>query len=186
MPFSAGCFAPEFFFNPEILAIVTHSMGERVVADQWGCDVPLRGSEYQDPHADYQRALFEELPDLPLPAYMLVVSFGLGPITDVNGAIEMAAGTHRMPRTEALRRMASGEIQFHPVALRVGDVLIRHPWTLHRGTPNSTDEPRALVSIRYVREWYWDKSRTVSAMPIGLWEALTPQQQRMMRFPREA
>ncbi len=37
-----------------------------------------------------------------------------------------------------------------PVTLEVGDVLIRHPWALHRGTPNLTDAPRALLTIRYI------------------------------------
>ncbi|HUJ24146.1 MAG TPA: hypothetical protein VLX58_21570, partial [Bryobacteraceae bacterium] len=64
MPFEPPCFAPEFFFDPEVLAIVRGVMGGRVVADQWGCDVPVRGSEYQEVHVDYRRPLFEEVPDL--------------------------------------------------------------------------------------------------------------------------
>lgn len=76
MPFGPPFFVPAFFFDPEVLRIVHGVMDERVVADQWGCDVPLRGSEYQGAHADYQRPLFGEAPGLPLPVYMLVVSFG--------------------------------------------------------------------------------------------------------------
>src|SRR5262245_49722123 len=53
MPFEPPCFAPEFFFNPEVLRIIHQAM-EEVVADQWGCDVPLLGSQYQQPHVDYQ------------------------------------------------------------------------------------------------------------------------------------
>ena len=48
-----------------------------MVADQWGCDVPLRGSDLQGIHVDYQRPLFAEAPELVLPPYMLTVSFGL-------------------------------------------------------------------------------------------------------------
>ncbi len=70
-----------------------------------------------------------------------------------------------------------------PVPLGIGDVLIRHPWVLHRGSPNQTDVPRALVSIRYVRPWYFDDSREVSCMPRAIWESLTPEQQSAMRFP---
>src|SRR5689334_4010137 len=58
MPFSAGCFDARFFFDANVLSIVRSCMGERIVADQWGCDVPLRGSDYQDVHIDYQRPLF--------------------------------------------------------------------------------------------------------------------------------
>jgi hypothetical protein len=47
------------------------------------------------PHVDYQRPLFGETPDLPLPAYMLVVSVGLVRIAPESGPIEVAPGTHR-------------------------------------------------------------------------------------------
>lgn len=82
MPFTPPCFAPEFFFDPEVLRIVRGAMDDRVVADQWGCDAPIHGSVHQAPHVDYQRALFPEHPDLALPPYMLVVSFDLVPITN--------------------------------------------------------------------------------------------------------
>jgi hypothetical protein len=47
MPFERPCFAPELFFDPVILRIVRGLMNDRIVADQWGCDVPVSGSEYQ-------------------------------------------------------------------------------------------------------------------------------------------
>jgi len=183
MPFDPPCFIPDFFFDSAVLRIVRGVMDDGVVADQWGCDVPLRGSEYQGVHVDYQRPLFSEAPDLLLPAYALVVSFGLVRITPECGPIEVAPGTHRMPRKEALRAVESGQIGLEPVPLEIGDVLIRHPWALHRGSPNSTDSPRALVSIRYVRPWYADGSREVESLPHAVWNSLTPAQQQMMRFP---
>jgi hypothetical protein len=65
MPFDPPCFAPDFFFDDGVLRIVQGAMDERVVADQWGCDVPLSGSQKQEAHVDYQRPLFAEVPDLP-------------------------------------------------------------------------------------------------------------------------
>ena len=88
-----------------------------------------------------------------------------------------------MTRTDALRAVEAGEMGMQRVALEVGDVLIRHPWALHRGTPNVTDMPRALVTIRYVRRWYVDASRDVEHVPRATWESLTAAQQRVMRFP---
>jgi hypothetical protein len=183
MPFEPPCFAPDFFFDTEVLSIVRGVMDDRVVADQWSCDVPLRGSDYQGLHVDYQRPLFGEAPDLALPAYMLVVSFGLVRVTPDHGPIEIAPRTHRMPRKEALRALEAAEIGMRPVPLEIGDVLIRHPWALHRGTPNTTDTPRALVSVRYVRRWYADDSREVNSIPSAVWESLTSEQQSAMRFP---
>src|SRR5689334_19307311 len=58
MPFDPPCFTPEFFFDPEILSTVRGLMDDRIVADQWGCDAPVRGSDYQDFHVDYRRPLF--------------------------------------------------------------------------------------------------------------------------------
>jgi ectoine hydroxylase-related dioxygenase (phytanoyl-CoA dioxygenase family) len=183
MPFEPPCFSPKFFFDNDVLNIVRGVMDDRVVADQWGCDLPLRGSAYQGVHVDYQRPLFAEAPDLLLPAYALVVSFGLVRITQENGPIEIAPGTHRMRREEALRAVESGEIGMQPVPLEVGDVLIRNPWAFHRGSPNTTDVPRALVSLRYVRRWYADNSREVDSVPRAVWESMTSEQQSVMRFP---
>jgi len=183
MPFDPPCFTPQFFFDRDVLNIVRGLMDDRVVADQWGCDVPLRGSEYQGLHVDYQHPLFPEVPDLALPAYAVVVSFGLVPIAREHGPIEIAPGTHRMLRADAFRVVEAKEIAMQAIPLEIGDVLIRHPWALHRGTPNLTDTPRALVTIRYVRRWYADASRDVEAVPRAVWESLTAEQQSVMRFP---
>ncbi len=185
MPFDRPCYATEFFFDPVILSIVRGAMDDRVVADQWGCDVPLRGSTYQELHADYRRPLFEEAPDLQLPTYLLTVSFSLAPIAAENGPMEIAPGTHRIPRAEAMRAVECGEIGLDPVTLEVGDVLIRHPWALHRGTPNLTDAPRAVATVRYVRRWYVDDSREVRPIRREMWASMSAAEQRMMRFPIE-
>jgi hypothetical protein len=183
MPFIPPCFAPELFFDKEVLRIARAVMDDRIVADQWGCDTPVRGSTYQSPHVDYHRPLFPEVPDMELPTYMLVVSFALVPVTQGSGPIEIAPGTHRLLRKAALRAAESSGIPMQSVPLEIGDVLIRHPWALHRGTPNMTDTPRPLLSIRYVRRWYVDDSRDVSSMPQAVWGSLTPEQQEIMRYP---
>jgi hypothetical protein len=58
MPFDPPCFAPEFFFDAEVLRILRGAMGDR--------------------RCGYRNPLFPECPARPLPPYMLVVSFGLG------------------------------------------------------------------------------------------------------------
>jgi ectoine hydroxylase-related dioxygenase (phytanoyl-CoA dioxygenase family) len=113
----------------------------------------------------------------------MVVSFGLIRIAKEHGPIEIAPDTHRMKRTDALQAVEAGEVGLQAIPLEIGDVLIRHPWALHRGTPNTTDEPRALATIRYVRRWYADASRDVEALPHATWESLTAEQQGMLRFP---
>jgi ectoine hydroxylase-related dioxygenase (phytanoyl-CoA dioxygenase family) len=176
MPFTPPCFSSEFFFNPKVLAIVHTVLDDRVVADQWGCDVPLRGSTFQKFHVDYQRPLFPALPDLELPPYMLAMSFGLVPIGLKSGPIQIAPGTHRMPRLAAEQAVENGDIEVCSVPLNIGDVLIRHPWALHRGTPNELDIPRALATIRYVRRWFTDSSREANIIPRYVWETLSEDQ----------
>jgi hypothetical protein len=122
MPFDPPCFAPDFFFDDAILRIVRGAMDDRIVADQWGCDVPVEGSTYQGIHVDYARPLFAEAPEIVLPPYMLVVSFGLSRMARADGPIEIAPGTHRMPRAAALRAVEAGTISLRPVELDVGDV----------------------------------------------------------------
>jgi hypothetical protein len=186
MPFHTPCFSPEFFFNGTLLALVQRVMGDRIVADQWGSDTPVLGSIHQGFHADYRRPLFEESPHLLLPPYFLVANFGLIDIESAHGPLEIAPKTHRMPRDVAMLAIKTEQIKAESVLLTQGDVLVRHPWTLHRGTPNQTQTPRPLLSIRYVRQWYWDDSRDVCAMSQAMWQSFTPSQRRMMRFPLEA
>lgn len=138
MPFELPCFAPELLFDPAVLDVVRSLMDDSIVADQWGCDVPVRGSLFQDVHIDYQRPLFPECPDLTLPPFAIVVSFAVAPVTGENGPIEIAPGTHPMTRVNATRAVESGDIPLQAVTLDSGDVLIRHPLALHRGTPNTT------------------------------------------------
>jgi ectoine hydroxylase-related dioxygenase (phytanoyl-CoA dioxygenase family) len=185
MPFERPCFASEFFFDHAVLTLIRATMGDGIVADQWGCDVPLGGSQYQEPHIDYQRPVFAERPELVFPPYMLVVSFGLLRITPAHGPVEIAPGTHRMARDVALQSVKAGEIPLRTISLETGDVLIRHPWAVHRGTPNTTDMPRALATIRYVRSWYTDSSRDVNAIPFSLWRSFTPKERCLLRFPVE-
>ena len=88
-----------------------------------------------------------------------------------------------MPREEAINAVETSKINMCPVPMDIGDILIRHPWTLHRGTPNNTDIPRLLVTIRYVRNWYTDDSREVNSIPASVWNSLTSEQRNMLRFP---
>lgn len=186
LPFDRPCFTPQFFFNPDVMLIIKGLMGDRIVADQWGCDVPLCGSEYQEFHVDYQRPLFPDFPDLVLPPYAIIVSFGLVRIPPERGPIEIVPGTHRMTRADAIEAIQTKKMEAQIVPLELGDVLIRHPWAWHRGTPNTTGIPRTLCTIRYVRHWYADASRDVEEMPRATWESMTPEQQRLMRFPVKA
>ncbi len=135
MPSDRPCFAPQFFLGSRCSKYRAHPNGRPIVADQWGYDLPLLGSEYQGWHVDYRRPLFPVAPDLPLPIYMVVVNFGLVPIGQEHGPIEIAPGTHRISRLERDKAIETGGISAEPIRLEIGDVLIRHPWALLAARP---------------------------------------------------
>ena len=151
LPFTAPFADPSIFENDDVLAVVERLVGQDGVMCQLATDTPMLGSDYQDVHKDTQ-ALFPETGE-ETPAYQLAVNFPLVDVTLENGPIEIAKGTHMIPKAEGMRRIASGESPLEPVTMKVGDVMVRDVRGLHRGTPNRTDVPRPMVVIGYSRRW---------------------------------
>lgn len=151
LPFTEPFADPAIFEDEDILRIVEIVAGKDPVMCQLAADTPLRGSTYQEIHRDTP-PLFPEIAFEP-PSYQLAVNFPLIDVTPAHGPVEIARGTHRLPRAEGEAMLARGEValEAHPMAL--GDVMIRDVRGLHRGTPNTTDEPRPMVVIGYSRKW---------------------------------
>ncbi len=144
---------PHFFEDPTILAVVERVAGSDPVMCQLATDTPLRGSEHQAIHRDTP-PLFPEIGFEP-PSYQLAVNFPLIDVTPAHGPVEIAPGTHRLPRAEGLAMIERGEVALVSYPMALGDVMIRDVRGLHRGTPNLTDEPRPMVVIGYSRSWYY-------------------------------
>jgi hypothetical protein len=140
----------QVFGNPTIFGVLDRVFAQEYVMVQLGVDTPLRGSDYQETHRDY-RPLFSD--DVVTPLYGLAVNFPLCRVTPENGPLELARGTHRMSRAEGLQKIASGEIALESFPMELGDVAIRTPLALHRGTPNYTDQPRPMVVMGFVMHW---------------------------------
>jgi hypothetical protein len=150
LPWCAPFADEQVFRHPVIAAVLERIFGAEYVMVQLAVDTALPGSDYQDLHRDHA-PLFSETFVTPL--YALAVNFPLCPVTRANGPFEMVRGTHRAPRGEALARTVSDSSLIEPVLLDVGDVVIRTPLALHRGSPNQTLEPRPMVVMGYVRPW---------------------------------
>lgn len=140
----------QIFANPAILGILSRVFAQEYVLVQLGADVPMQGSDYQEIHRDY-RPLFTD--NIVTPLYALAVNFPLVEVTQENGPFEMARGTHVLPREVGLQKVASGEIPMETFPMQPGDVMIRTPLALHRGTPNRTTLPRPMVVMGYVMHW---------------------------------
>ena len=68
-------------------------------------------------------------------------------VTPENGPFEVCDGSHHIP--DAIEKLTNGELEFTPLYLRVGDVLVRDPRCIHRGSPNITDIPRGVAVLGF-------------------------------------
>ncbi|MDZ8187368.1 MAG: phytanoyl-CoA dioxygenase family protein [Nostoc sp. ChiSLP02] len=144
-------FANELVFaNPTIMGLLERVFYQEYVMVQLGVDVPFQGSDYQETHRDF-RPLFSD--QIVTPLYALAVNFPLVEVTADNGPFQMARGTHVLPREEGLKKVASGEIPMESFYMQPGDVAVRSPLALHRGSPNRTNQPRPMVVMGYAMHW---------------------------------
>jgi len=167
----------EVFANPTILGVLNRVFAQEYVMVQLGADIPMQGSDYQEIHRDY-RPLFTD--DIVTPLYALAVNFALVEVTEDNGPFQMARGTHVMPRDEALAKVESGEIPMESFYMQPGDVSIRTPLALHRGSPNRTDTPRPMVVMGYVMHWLHTPKVDLT-LPRDYYRSLPTETQQLLR-----
>ncbi len=150
LPWIAPFSNQEVFANPVILGILDRVFSQEYVMVQLGADIPLNGSDYQEIHRDY-RPLFSDR--IVTPLYALAVNFPLVEVTPENGPFQMARGTHIIPHDEAQVGVANGDIPIESFYMKPGDVAIRTPLALHRGSPNRTNQPRPMIVMGYAMHW---------------------------------
>lgn len=180
LPF-AGTFADAAIHeDPDVLAIVERVAGADPVMCQLATDTPLKGSDFQDWHADTP-PLFPETGSNDTPSFQLAVNFPLVDVTDAHGPLETTFGTHRMLKDEAISALRSGRCAPRRITMALGDVLIRDVRLLHRGTPNLTHEPRPMVVIGYSRRWLL-RPEVHIRVPRRTYDALSERGRRLVRF----
>jgi ectoine hydroxylase-related dioxygenase (phytanoyl-CoA dioxygenase family) len=117
---------------------------------QLAVDTPILGSDFQELHRDH-RPLFRE--DFHTPPYALAANFPLCPVTEENGPLQAVRGSHRMPKEEAFAKLKRGDLKIESFPMEEGDLCLRWPYALHRGSPNLTARPRPMVVMGYVMHW---------------------------------
>ncbi len=150
LPWVAPFANPAVFANPIIMGILERVFYQEFVMVQMGIDVPFFGSDYQETHRDF-RPLFTD--HIVTPLYALAVNFPLVAVTEENGPFQMAKGTHILSKEEGLRKIATGEIPMESFYPKPGDVVVRSPLALHRGSPNRSHHPRPMVVMGYAMHW---------------------------------
>jgi hypothetical protein len=143
-----------FLGNRFIEELVDALMGG---SDRWKrgwtqVEVAFRGPDYVAWHSDQSP---EDTPDPHAlhETIRLTYNIPLVDFTAEKGALEVLPGSHRLPRADSLSVDLTDVENLFPVPLhlRRGDALLRDGNTLHRGTPNRTDEPRPMLDQTYKR-----------------------------------
>ncbi len=179
LPFAAPFDDPHFFEDADVLAIVERVAGADPVMCQLATDTPMRGSDYQDIHRDTP-PLFPEQ-EAETPSYQLAVNFPLIDVTAAHGPVEIAPGTHRLPRADGVAMVEAGLVPLQSYPMALGDLMIRDVRGLHRGTPNATDEPRPMVVIGYNRRWLFRPEVSIH-VPRPAIAALSERARRLLRY----
>lgn len=177
LPWVAPFADPQVFANPTILGVLDRVFDQEYRLVQLGADVPAQGSDYQEIHRDF-RPLFSD--QIVTPLYALAVNFPLVEVTAENGPFQMAKGTHVLPREEGLVKVGAGEIPIESFHMQPGDVMIRSPLALHRGSPNRTAQLRPMIVMGYVMHWLHTPKVDLT-LPRDYYDALPEQTQELLR-----
>lgn len=168
---------PSVFANPIILGVLERVFFQEYKLVQLAADIPMQGSDYQEIHRDF-RTLFSD--QIVTPLYALAVNFPLVEVTEENGPFQMARGTHVLPREEGLVKIRAGEIPIESFYTQPGDVIIRSPLALHRGSPNRTPQPRPMIVMGYVMHWLHTQKVDLT-LQRDYYESLPPKTQQLLR-----
>ena len=157
-----GAFAdPRVVANPFAVAVLQGALGSAFYCNSVSSDTCLQGSTFQSPHRDigfYRDGRSNgTIVNIPL------MHCGLH-----NGPLEVWPGGSHLWSGEAFTRfglVAFDQDKENPrmtafanrlpsvkLDLMPGDLLLRDPGMLHRGTPNPTAEPRVMLTLGYFRD----------------------------------
>lgn len=142
---------PRYRAHPDVEDLVQEILGPRA---SWGrgwsrVECAWEGSEYMGWHSDQ---VFDETPDPHAQNRTVRVTYNI-PLVDftwANGATEFVPGTHLQPRAVVdVGLLDIPNVYGVRPDLRRGDALLRDGNTLHRGAPNLTATPRAMLDQTY-------------------------------------
>ena len=168
-----------------ILAEIFGSM-DYVVGGAGG-DIAMPGAiEYQGLHSDN---MWSELPDpygnvtmRDLPVPVLTINFPMIDLTFENGPIRQIPGTQRS-------RAPIPNLVDEPDWMKLstvcpapaGTAIFRDIRAWHGGTPNLSNDVRAMPNVEYFAPWFRSEA-IMRAMPYEQWEKLSPHAQRISRL----
>lgn len=156
-----GPFAePALVANRFAMAILTEVLGANFYCNSISSDTCLEGSAFQAPHRDIGFYTTGEIRGAIMNVPLTRCALDNGPLEiwpggshlwrrDLFARYEMrpfAQDVANSPVEALAARLPSLKVELEP-----GDLLLRDPGMLHRGTPNASGRPRAMLTIGYFR-----------------------------------
>lgn len=152
---------PKILANSFAMQLLSFFLGDDFYCKFVSSDTCLKGAELQSPHRELG-AGESWVPN------SYVVNIPLCHCTLENGPLEVWPGSGHLWRNELLDQLNfstesqdeenseitafADSLPSRKLTFEVGDVLIRDPGLLHRGTVNSTETPRSLLTVCYFRD----------------------------------
>jgi ectoine hydroxylase-related dioxygenase (phytanoyl-CoA dioxygenase family) len=184
--------------NPLALALIQAAFGHEhgFFCKFVSSDTCLKGAKLQSPHRELD-------PGRTWEPCAYVVNVPMGRCGLDNGPLEVWYGGSHLWRQQTLEALGfDDDVQDdrNPDAERLaeafpsrlltldqGDLLIRDPGLLHRGTLNKTDEPRSMLTICYFRNGKThDYGKAEYNMDRTLWESFNPRVKALFAHAFEA
>lgn len=181
---------PRVVANPFATAVMENVLGRGFYCNSVSSDTCLQGSTWQAPHRD----IGFHPPGRPSGT---IVNIALMHCGLHNGPLEVWPGGSHLWRPEVFTRFGlrpfdqdkanpemerfAAQVPSMPLDLQPGDLLLRDPAMLHRGTPNATPDPRIMLTIGYFRagvQYAFGNPR--DNVDEATWDALDPRVRRLM------
>lgn len=189
-PKLTGPFASAYVLrNPYADAIISETLGMDYYCKSVSSDTCIKGSTKQAPHRDIG---FYDKDDV----CGCVVNIPLMHCGLHNGPIEVWPGGSHLWRSKtfckfdvqpfiqdepnAAVEVLASHIPSKLIELQPGELMIRDPGMLHRGTPNPTDEERTMLTTGYFRnDYYYPYGDPLFNLDEQLYNELEPSVQRL-------
>ena len=130
--------------HPDILVVIEALLGEDFLLENLGSDTPLGvGATHQDYHRDTGND-----PQGAEDIWSLIANVALTDVTAADGPFEIVPGTAQGEIPDCLPVWPEKPV---PVLMKAGDVMIRDPRAVHRGSPSHSPSARPALAYIFVR-----------------------------------
>jgi hypothetical protein len=163
-PTRADALYRDILVNPIAMSVSRELLGDLQLALYTGNT--MLGSTTQQQPVHWDDPQLWATAEGPLPPASVTINIPLQDVTLANGALEVWPGTHHDPRSAAQHRERPFEVPLDwvedrrrnepPVRVELpkGALFLRDGRMWHRGTTNSTSEPRVMVAVCYHPRWF--------------------------------